>query len=103
MDSFIAILIVGLGTYAFRAIFIVALAGRTIPTGLLRALEFVGPSVLSALVVALMVDTSTGSVSAGIPEVSALAVAGLVGWKLRNLIYTVLAGMGVFWLMHIWF
>jgi branched chain amino acid efflux pump len=102
MSNFLAILIVGIGTYAFRSVFIVALADREISPGLLRALEFVGPAVLSALVVALLVGDS-GSVEADIPEVVALVVGGVVGWKTRNLIYTVLAGMGVFWLLQIWF
>ncbi|MDH3189932.1 MAG: AzlD domain-containing protein [Acidimicrobiia bacterium] len=101
MTDFIAIVIVGLGTYAFRSIFIVALAGRTIPPNVIRALEFVGPAVLSALVVALLVDES-GSVVAGIPELAALAAGGFAGWRTRNLIYTVVAGMGVFWLLRIW-
>lgn len=101
MTDFIAIVIVGLGTYAIRSIFIVALAGRTIPPNVIRALEFVGPAVLSALVVALLVDES-GSVAVGIPELAALAAGGLAGWRTRNLIYTVVAGMGVFWLLQIW-
>ena len=101
MTEFLAILIVGVGTYLFRSIFIIALAGRTIPPNLIRALEFVGPAVLSALVVALMVEE--GQVVAGVPEVAALAAGGLVGWKTRNLIYTVVAGMAVFWMLRIWF
>lgn len=101
MTNFLAILIVGIGTYVFRSVFIVALANREIPQGLARALEFVGPAVLSALVVALLVGDS-GSVEAGVPEVAALIAGGFVGWKTRNLIYTVLAGMGIFWLLQIW-
>ncbi|MDH3462898.1 MAG: AzlD domain-containing protein [Acidimicrobiia bacterium] len=39
---------------------------------------------------------------AGIPELAALAAGGFAGWRTRNLIYTVVAGMGVFWLLRIW-
>lgn len=102
MTAFLAILAVGLGTYLSRSIFIVALAGRTIPPRVVRALGYVGPAVLSALIVALLVDDS-GSVSAGVAEVSAFAAGALVGWRTRNLIYTVLAGMAIFWLMGVWF
>lgn len=102
MTNFAAILIVGIGTYVFRSIFIVGVADRAIPPNLIRALEFVGPAVLSALVVSLLVDGS-GSVVAGVPEAAGLAVGGLAGWKTRNLIYTVTAGMGVLWLLQIWF
>lgn len=102
MTAFLAILAVGLGTYLSRSIFIVALADRTIPPRVVRALGYVGPAVLSALIVALLVDDS-GSVSAGVAEVSAFAAGAFVGWRTRNLIYTVLAGMAIFWLMGVWF
>lgn len=101
MTGFIAILVVGIGTYVFRAVFIVGLAGRAIPPRVVRALEYVGPAVLSALVVALLVDDS-GTVSAGVPEVGSIAVGALVGWRTRNLIYTVVVGMVVFWVLGIW-
>lgn len=102
MTAFLAILAVGFGTYLSRSIFILALADRTIPERVVRALEFVGPAVLSALVVALMVDDS-GTVAIGVPEAAALAAGGFAGWKWRNLIYVVAAGMTVFWLMRVWF
>ena len=103
MTNFIAILIVGIGTYLFRSIFILALADRTIPTRVIRALEYVAPAVLSALIVALLIDPDARAVVAGLPEVGALAVGGAVAWKTRNLIYVVLAGMAVFWLLRLWF
>lgn len=102
MTAFLAVLAVGVGTYLSRSIFILALADRTIPPRVIRALEFVGPAVLSALVVALMVDDS-GTVTIGVPEAAALSAGGLAGWKWRNLIYVVAAGMAVFWLMRLWF
>lgn len=102
MTAFLAILAVGVGTYLSRSIFILALADRTIPHRVVRALEFVGPAVLSALVVALMIDDS-GTVAIGAPEAAALVAGGLAGWKWRNLIYVVAAGMTVFWVMRVWF
>jgi branched-subunit amino acid transport protein len=102
MTAFLAVLAVGVGTFLSRSIFILALADRTIPPRVIRALEFVGPAVLSALVVALMVDDS-GVVAVGVPEAAALAAGGLAGWKRRNLIYVVAAGMTVFWVMRVWF
>lgn len=102
MTAFIAVLIVGVGTYLSRGVFILALADRTIPPRLLRALDYVGPAVLSALVVALMIDDE-GSVAFGPPEASAFVIGALVAWKTRNLIYTVVAGMAAFWLVGVWF
>lgn len=101
MIAFLAILAVGIGTYVFRAVFIVGLANRTIPPRVERTLGFVGPAVLSALLVALLID-ETGTVAAGVPEIAGIAVGALIGWKSRNLVYTVVAGMIVFWILRIW-
>lgn len=99
MSDFLAIVLVGIGTYSSRAVFIVALADREIPPRILRALDYVGPAVLSSLVVVLMIDDG-GSVAVGLPEAAALVTGAGVAWKTRNLIYTVVAGMAAFWLLR---
>ena len=96
MTAFIATVIVGIGTYLSRAIFILALAKRRIPDAVLVMLQFVAPAVLGALVIALLID-SDGSVAIGVPEVSALAVGALVTYKTRNHILTLVVGMAVYW------
>jgi branched chain amino acid efflux pump len=98
MSAFIATVVVGIGTYLSRAVFILALAKRRIPDGALMALQFVAPAVLGSLVIALLIDES-GSVALGLPEAVALVVGGAVAFKTRNHIYTLLAGMAVFWLV----
>ncbi len=100
MIEFLAVVIVGVGTYASRSLFILALANRRIPDGVLTALQFVAPAVLAALIVALLTDGETGQVAIGIPEISAFAIGGAVAFKTRNHIYTLFAGMGVFWIVR---
>lgn len=95
MSALLAILVVGVGTYAFRAVFILGLARRTIPPRVVRTLEYVGPATLAALIVAMMAPD--GRVEAGWPEVGGLAAAALVGLRWRNLILILVVGMGVFW------
>ena len=56
MSDFLATVVVGFGTYVFRAVFIVVLAKRRIPEVVLVALKYVGPAVLGALIVALLTD-----------------------------------------------
>lgn len=98
MSAFLAILVVGIGTYVSRAVFIVGLANRRIPPGVIRTLEYVGPATLAALIVAMMIDD--GQVQAGLPELGGLAAGALVGlWK-RNLMLILAVGMGVFWLLR---
>ena len=99
MSDFLAIVAVGLGTYASRAFFIVALANRTIPARVLQTLQYVGPAVLASLVVALLID-SEGRVGIGVPELAALAVGGGVAYRTRSHILTLIVGMGVFWVVR---
>lgn len=96
MSDLIAIIVVGLGTYFFRALFIVSLANRRIPEPVLVALQFVAPAVMAALIVALLTD-SDGNVAIGIPEVAAFVVGGAVAYRTRNHIWTLFAGMAVYW------
>jgi branched-subunit amino acid transport protein len=101
MINLLAIVLTGIGTYLTRAVFIVSLADRTLPPRAERALEFVGPAVLSALVVTMMVD-ETGRVAAGVPELAALVVGSLVAWRFQNLLAVVVVGMAVFWVTGLW-
>ncbi|MDP5053228.1 MAG: AzlD domain-containing protein [Congregibacter sp.] len=96
MSHFLAIMLAGLGTYLSRALFIVALAERRFPPLALRALEYVAPAVMGALIVS-MLTTSEGEVMLGSPELAGLTCAAAVAYKTRNHIYTLLTGMLVFW------
>lgn len=99
MTAFLAAVVVGIGTYLSRSVFVLALAKRRIPDPVLLALQFVAPAVLGALVVVLLID-SDGSVAIGVPEASALAVGGLVTYKTRNHILTLVVGMTVYWVVR---
>ncbi len=99
MTDLLAILAVGTGTYLSRGVFILALANKKIPDSVLVALQFVAPAVLSALIVALLIDND-GNIAIGVAEVSAFVVGGAVAYKTRNHIFTLIAGMGVFWLIR---
>jgi branched-subunit amino acid transport protein len=99
MSEFLAIVVVGMGSYSSRALFIVALARRRIPEPLLIALQFLGPSVLAALIVSLLTD-GQGNVAIGVPEVSGFVLGGAVTVKTRNHILTLVVGMGIYWLVR---
>lgn len=96
-EAFAAVVTVGVLTYASRAGPILLLADRTMPYGVQRALRYVGPAVLSALVVSLI--AGGGGVSGVDPEeVAAVAAGCLVAARTKNLIAALAAGMGVLWL-----
>lgn len=99
MTTLLATVVVGIGTYLSRAIFILALAKKRIPDGVLLALQFVAPAVLASLVIALLIDDS-GSVTLGAPELVGLIVGGGVAHRTRNHILTLFAGMIAFWVVR---
>jgi branched-subunit amino acid transport protein len=98
VTTFLAIVAAGVGSYLTRAIFIIVLARRRFPPLALRALSHVAPAVLGALVVSLLL-TREGDFYAGLPEAMGLLAAVLVAWRTRNLIYTLVAAMGVLWIL----
>ncbi|HXV70824.1 MAG TPA: AzlD domain-containing protein [Acidimicrobiia bacterium] len=99
MTTFMASVVVGIGTYASRAIFILALAKRRIPDTVMISLQFVAPAVLSALVIAVL-SNDDGTVALGIPEIAAFIAGGATVYRTRNHILTLVVGMTVFWVVR---
>lgn len=99
MTTFIASVVVGIGTYASRAIFILALAKRRIPDTVMISLQFVAPAVLSALVIAVLTNDD-GTVALGIPEITAFIAGGATVYRTRNHIVTLVVGMTVYWVVR---
>jgi branched-subunit amino acid transport protein len=99
MTTFVASVIVGIGTYVSRSLFILALAKRRIPDSVVVSLQFVAPAVLSALVIAVLTNDD-GTVAIGVPELAAFIVGGATVYKTRNHILTLVVGMTVFWVLR---
>jgi len=96
-SSLLIVGIVGVMTYSMRAVVIVAMANRTIPPPVERALRSVGPAVMAALAVNLAAG-GEGGPSLTWVEALALTVAGVAAWKSKNLLITLFAGMVTLWL-----
>lgn len=99
MTAFLATVVVGIGTYVSRSVFILALARKRIPDAVLVVLQFVAPAVLGSLVVAVLIDDS-GSVAIGVPEVTALAAGAFTTYRTRNHILTLIVGMTIYWVVR---
>jgi branched-subunit amino acid transport protein len=99
MTTFVASVIVGIGTYVSRSLFILALAKRRIPDSVVVSLQFVAPAVLSALVIAVLTNDD-GTVAIGVPELAAFIAGGATVYKTRNHILTLVVGMTVFWVLR---
>lgn len=103
MNAWVALAIVamvGVMTYVMRGVVIVAIAERTMPATVERALRYVGPAVLAALTISLAAGGDDGAgPSLDLAEGAALVVAGGVAWWRRNMIWTLVAGMATLWLL----
>lgn len=95
-SALLIVVAVAATTYAMRAGVIVAIADRTLPAPVERALRNVGPAVLAAL--ALNLAAGGGGAVALDPDVAAALIAsGVVAWWRRSVIWALLAGMAVLW------
>ncbi len=97
MSSFwLTMFIVGILTFGIRLSFIVILDRWETPPLLKRSLRFVPVAVLSAIIVPELI------LNGGKPDITfenlrliAGIVAIIVAWKTKNIIWTIVAGMGV--------
>jgi len=95
--------IVGMGlvTYAIR-LSVIALLGRVeLPPNFQRALRFVPPAVLSAIIFPeILRPGGTFYFSPVNPRLIAGLIAGLVAWRTKNVLLTIAAGMVALWILQ---
>lgn len=103
MSLWLALLAIGLLTYAMRLVFILLLGRVRFPDWLVRALRFVPPAVLTAIIFPeVFLAQGRLDMSLGNPRWLAGAIAALVAWRTRNVVLTVLAGMVALLLLQAW-
>ena len=96
MNSFwLTMLIVGILTFGIRLSFIVILDRWQPPDLIQRSLRFVPVAILTAIIVPELVMPG-GTVDISISNLRMLAgiVTMLVAWKTKNIVWTIIAGMG---------
>jgi len=88
----------GLLTFATRLSFIALLGHEGFPPLLKRALRFVPPAVLSAIIcMEVVVRDGAPALGAGNVRLLAAALAALVAWRTRSVLLTVSIGMAALW------
>ena len=101
-DTWIAIVVAGIGTYAMRTGFLV-FADRmaAVPPGVQRLLRQIPPAAMASIVVPSLlrpddhIDLWSGELAAGL-------VAAIVAWRTRNTGLTIVVGMALlFVLQHV--
>jgi branched-subunit amino acid transport protein len=104
MNLYWIMLIAGLVTYGTRLSFILFVGHRQIPNLLLRALRFVPPAVLTAIIVPEVVMPG-GNLDLSFGNLRLLSglLAVVVAWKTRNVMFTILVGMLTLWGLQYYF
>lgn len=99
MTLALSIVLVGILTFLMRVAFI-GPSSLSLPPAVERALRFVPPAALAALVVPDMVSHNGALVMTfANPRLIAGVVAFLIAWRTRNVAATLIVGMGLFWLL----
>ncbi len=99
-ESVLLVAIVAVGTYLSRAGMILLLSGRDLPDRVLRALRYVGPAVLAALVITFVADPEEANRGVSAAELAGLAVSASVHARWKSLVATLVAGMIAFWVVR---
>ena len=94
-------IILAMGTFALRFSFIYLFGKVEMPAWLRRALRFVPPAVLAALVFPALTYPN-GALDLSLDNIRLLAGLGgaLVAWKTRNVLWTIAVGMVLFWALQ---
>ena len=95
MNIWLVFTLGGLLTFGMRFVFIYLLGKFEVPETMRRALRFVPPAVLSAIVFPELMIRSSGQIDLSLTNFRLLAgiVAVLVAWRTKNTLLTILAGM----------
>lgn len=100
MGLVLAVLCIGVATYALR-LSMIGLAGRvSLPARVERALRFAPVAALTALVMPDLLGSASGTaLLTQNPRLWAGAVAVIVAWRTRNVLLTVAIGMATLWIL----
>jgi branched-subunit amino acid transport protein len=91
----------GLVTYAIRLSLIGALGDWQVPPLVARALRFVPPAVLSAIILPeLLRPDDRLDLSLSNARLLAGLLAAVIAWRTRNVIVTIVVGMVTLWLLQ---
>ena len=99
MNLWLLIIICGLLTVAIRLSFILLLGRVAVGGPLQRALRFVPPAVLAAIIVPeVLLQQGALNVSLGNARLLAALAATAVAWRTKNVLATIVVGMAVLWI-----
>ncbi len=105
MNLWLAVGLMGAGTYAIRLSMLVFMSHQRLPTAVRDALQYVMPAVLLAIILPAVLyvgDEASFELSIQNERLVAALIAGAVAWYAKNVWLTVGIGMGALWLLQAW-
>ncbi len=100
MNYWLILIAMGLVTFGTRLLPIVLLGRIEMPVVVQRALRFVPPAVLSAIIAPeLLMPGGEFNLSVGNARLIAGAIAMLVAWRTKNVLLTIAVGMIALWVL----
>ncbi|HEV8644410.1 MAG TPA: AzlD domain-containing protein [Burkholderiales bacterium] len=101
MNLWPVVIVAGVLTFLIRLSFISMLANWEMPPLFQRALGFVPPAVLTAIVFPeLLIRDGHFAVNMENHRLTAGVIAILVAWRFKKIMPTIVAGMAVLWLLQ---
>jgi branched-subunit amino acid transport protein len=89
---------IGLITFAIRFVPIALLSRLELPIWLKRALTYVPPAVMTAIITpSLFFPGGTPTIALDAPRLVAATLAAVVAWRTQSVLWTVILGMGALW------
>jgi len=102
MNVWLLLIGMGLVTYAIRLSLIVLIGRVDVPPIIQRALRFVPPAVLSAIIFPeLLRPGGTLDLSFGNVRLLAGVLAAGVAWRTKNVLLTIAVGMAALWVLQV--
>ena len=100
MNYWLVIIAMGVVTFGIRLLPIVLLGRIEIPLVVQRALRFVPPAVLSAIIAPeLLMPGGQVNLSLGNARLIAGVLATIVAWRTKNVLLTIAVGMIALWVL----
>jgi branched-subunit amino acid transport protein len=104
MNPWLMISLIGIGTVLMRGSFLAILGPGSIPPALERALRFVPAAVFPAIALpAVLVVEGTYAIGFDNYRIYATVVAGVVGYRTKNLSFTMVASLVTLWILEVLF
>ena len=102
MNVWLTMIAIGIATYAIRLSFIYLFGRIEIPEAFRRALIYVPPAVLTAIIFPeLLMPGGVFNLSFSNARLIAGLLASLVAWRTKNVILTILAGMVALYVLQL--